>query len=136
MKNPVAQNASWTNSPAITCQHSILENLSTAEFAAALCQKQESLRSELCRTGSVKGVKPIKLTSNKGGRLLWPRRDVEALLLKLGATPFPSHDKVEGMEDISSSISFSSVLKKENTDRPSTASMLEDRASNSEGEKA
>ena len=65
MKNPVAQNASWTNSPAITCQHSILENLSTAEFAAALCQKQESLRSELCRTGSVKAFHYTQLELHK-----------------------------------------------------------------------
>lgn len=136
MKNPIAKKASWTNSPAITCQHSILDNLSTAEFAAALCLKPQSLRAELCRTGSVKGVKPIKLTSNKGGRLLWPCRDVEALLLKLSGTPFPSPDKVEGMEDISSSISFSSVLKKENTDRPSTPSTMEGNASNSVEEKA
>lgn len=136
MESPLAPKANFANSRAITCQHSILDNLSTAEFAAALRQKAESLRSELCRTGSVKGVKPIKLTSNKGGRLLWPRRDVEALLLKLGGTPFPSPDKVEGVKELSSNISFSSVLQKENIDRPSTPSTMEGNASNSEGEKA
>lgn len=107
MKNPVAQKANWTNSPAITCQHSILDNLTTDEFAMAIREKPASLRSELCRTGSVKGVKPIKLTSNKGGRLLWPRRDVEALLLKLGATQPPSPDKAGGGNDHTSIISFS-----------------------------
>jgi len=136
MKSLKAPKSSWPVSSNGSCQYSILDNLTTTDFAFALCQKPESLRSELCRTGSVKGIKPIKLTSNKGGRLLWPRREVEALLLKLSGTPLPSPDKVEGVEDLSSSISFSSVLKKENTDRPSTSSIMEGNASNSEEEKA
>lgn len=125
MKPPLALKTGWTESPATTHQHSILDNLTTAEFAMALCQKQESLRSELCRTGSVKGVKPIKLTPNKGGRLLWPRRDVEALLLKLSNGPLPSPDKVEEVEDPSTTIFFQSDLKKIVTDQPSTSSTME-----------
>ncbi len=57
-----------------------LKTLSTAEFAAALGEKAASLRSELCRTGSVKGIIPIKMPG-KSGRLRWAISDVQALFI-------------------------------------------------------
>lgn len=44
-------------------------NLSTDQFSARHMVKGQSVRAQLCRTGSYLGVRPMKLAN---GRLLWP----------------------------------------------------------------
>lgn len=49
---------------------------STAEVAERLRYQAQTVRSVLCRTGSFKGIHPVKLP---GGRLLWDAAQIEAL---------------------------------------------------------
>jgi len=48
----------------------------TEEAARVVRYKAQSLRRELCLTGSFKGIVPVKLP---GGRLLWPADQIDAL---------------------------------------------------------
>ncbi|MBN8449491.1 MAG: DNA-binding protein [Candidatus Accumulibacter sp.] len=50
--------------------------LSTEEFADVLRYKATTVRSVLCRSGSFKGIQPVKLP---GGRLLWDADEAAAL---------------------------------------------------------
>ncbi len=48
----------------------------TKEAAERLRYEAQTVRSVLCRTGSFKGIHPVKLP---GGRLLWNAEEIEAL---------------------------------------------------------
>ncbi|MGB7195311.1 MAG: hypothetical protein WBD81_17790 [Collimonas pratensis] len=61
----------------------IKAGLSTAELAAALGMKEQSIRKRYSQTSSYFSVTPCKLP---GGRLLWPLNSVEQLLA-IGYTP-------------------------------------------------
>ncbi|WP_232624392.1 helix-turn-helix domain-containing protein [Paraburkholderia ginsengisoli] len=46
--------------------------LTTAELAELLRLSPKTLYKRFCQNGHVFGVKPIKLSPGRGGRLLWP----------------------------------------------------------------
>ena len=50
--------------------------LLTVEFGRAIGRSGQTIRKNLCQTGEAYGVRPTKV----GGRLLWPVREVAALL--------------------------------------------------------
>lgn len=55
----------------------ITQSLSTAEFAAALRVRPESIRHALCLRGAYMQIVPKKLPN---GRLLWPAAEVQKLI--------------------------------------------------------
>ncbi|QZA78186.1 hypothetical protein K4H28_01810 [Deefgea tanakiae] len=52
--------------------------LSTNEYAGVLGNKPQTILKGYCLHGHYLGVRPLKLPN---GRLLWPRAEVEALLV-------------------------------------------------------
>ncbi|MDN5872308.1 MAG: monooxygenase [Nitrococcus sp.] len=62
----------------IPAQSAIPHGISTAQLAAAIGGKPESIRVRLCRDGSYYGIRPARLPS---GRLLWPADTVDRLLV-------------------------------------------------------
>lgn len=61
-------------------------NLTTAELAAALSMREQSIRKRLSQTGSFWGLRPVRLPS---GKLRWPADSVERLIA-------PSKSSFEG----------------------------------------
>lgn len=53
------------------------QNLTTEQLALVAHINPNTVRTRLCKTGSYYGIKPVKLPS---GRLLWPAKQVQALL--------------------------------------------------------
>ena len=51
--------------------------LTTAELAAALSMREQSIRKRLSQTGSYFGIRPVKLPN---GRLRWPTDSVGRLI--------------------------------------------------------
>lgn len=51
--------------------------LNTKEFAAEIKMTPGSVRKSLSDNGNVLGIRPIKLPN---GRLLWPKKDLIAML--------------------------------------------------------
>lgn len=61
---------------------SLLRTYSTEELAALLHIRPQSIRASLCRSGSLMGLRPVKLPN---GRLLWPADEADRLISGEGA---------------------------------------------------
>lgn len=69
--------------------HMTPTHLSTKDLQDRIKVKQESIRTQLCKTGSYFGVVPLR---SKNGRLLWPANSVELL------TQQEENEKREGIQ--------------------------------------
>ncbi len=56
------------------------DHIQTAEFARAINRASQTVRKNYCLTGACFGIRPVKF----GNRLLWPVRDIAALLSEGG----------------------------------------------------
>jgi hypothetical protein len=56
--------------------HTTPRSLTTKDLQDGMNVKQESIRTQLSKTGSYFGVIPLK---SKNGRLLWPANSIELL---------------------------------------------------------
>jgi hypothetical protein len=62
--------------PALAMIGTARDHLATTEFARAFNRAPQTVRKNYCEQGACFGIRPIKI----GGRLLWPIREIVALL--------------------------------------------------------
>jgi hypothetical protein len=58
--------------------------LTTSELADGLKLSPRTLHKHYCQKGHFYGLKPVKLSSGRGGRLLWPADSLEQIAARSG----------------------------------------------------